>query len=426
MQDWRFDDLTRTLGKATSRRQVLKGLIGGALGLAAVSQSTKRPAAAAGCQNPDAGGTITECRKYAVNAYSECRAEGQSLFSCLISANVAYDLCRAPLICPSGQMCCQPHGLNECIDVQADRNNCGYCFNVCDDPSMTCQAGHCTCPAGQEQCTTYTLTMFAGVQTSTTCCPPGTHCEDDQSTRAHCAKNCDPPCNECQYCLGETCHPILYPNNAPCGDGNVCCNGQCIDTQTDSKNCGNCRHACAEGQECCNGQCVDPCPSGQPRDPETCQCGCVSGTPCGDECCSAGQECCNGQCLDPCPSGKSRDPETCQCNCASGTPCGDTCCSDTQTCCNGQCVDACPSGQHLDTGTCQCTACESGDPCGPYCCSADKVCCPDSLSGMSCRDPQGNCGCGVPCGGMCCGQYEFCCRAADYSYHCVASSGDTC
>jgi hypothetical protein len=27
---------------------------------------------------------------------------------------------------------------------------------------------------------------------------------------------------------------------------------------------------------------------------------------------------------------------------------------------------------------------------------------------------------------MCCGQYEFCCKAADSTYHCVASSGDTC
>jgi hypothetical protein len=385
MQSWRFDDLTRSLGKGASRRQVLKGLIGGALGLAAASQSTERPVAAAGCQNPDAGGSITECRKAAANAYTVCRAEGRSFFYCLITADVAYDLCRAPQICPPGQMCCQPNGLNECIDVQADRNNCGYCSHVCDDPSMTCQNGACTCPAGQEQCTAYTRTMFAGVQTSTTCCPPNTHCEDDHSVRAHCAKDCDPPCNECQYCLGGTCHPILYSDNAPCGDGNVCCNGQCIDTQTDSKHCGNCRHACSRSQECCQGRCVDPCPSGQPRDPETCQCGC-----------------------------------------ASGTPCGDGCCDDDQTCCKGQCVDACPTGQHRDAETCQCTSCESGEPCGPYCCAEDKVCCPDKLSGMACRDPDGDCGCGVSCGELCCGQYEYCCRAADYSYHCVASSGAGC
>lgn len=40
------------------------------------------------------------------------------------------------------------------------------------------------------------------------------------------------------------------------------CNDQCVDTNTDPKNCGSCGNACLTGQECNGGQC-SKCPAGQ-------------------------------------------------------------------------------------------------------------------------------------------------------------------
>jgi hypothetical protein len=46
---------------------------------------------------------------------------------------------------------------------------------------------------------------------------------------------------------------------------------------------------------------------------------------------------------------------------------------------------------------------------------------------MACRDQDPNCpDCQYTCGDLCCDQSLYCCRSADYSFHCVASSGDSC
>ncbi|CAG8488425.1 8128_t:CDS:2 [Cetraspora pellucida] len=43
-----------------------------------------------------------------------------------------------------------------------------------------------------------------------------------------------------------------------CADGQTCCNKNCIDTNSDSKNCGSCGKACAAGETCQDGTCVNP------------------------------------------------------------------------------------------------------------------------------------------------------------------------
>ena len=42
-----------------------------------------------------------------------------------------------------------------------------------------------------------------------------------------------------------------------CGDDQTDCDDQCVDTQTDHNNCGDCGHVCGECQTCSGGQCVD-------------------------------------------------------------------------------------------------------------------------------------------------------------------------
>jgi hypothetical protein len=340
MQDWRFDDLTRSLGKATSRRGVLKGLLGGLVGLV-VGGSAAAPAAAGVA--PTGGCSPQSCRERAlqdqINCNRACHAlackrgvgpDGRSnlclscLATCLVNFEIAAHECREDG-CSGGEQCCSGH----CSDVRFDPNNCGSCGHACPAGS-TCDGGECSC-------------------------------SDDKTN----------------------------------------CNGQCIDTQFDHDNCGGCGNACTGCQTCIEGQCTDSCGS--------------------DGYCCNNDHCVSSKCTPP----KVFEPSQCKCICPLGGDCGDTCCTGSQECCNGQCVDACPAGQQRDPSTCQCD-CSTGEACGPYCCSGDKVCCPDTLSGMSCRDPQGSCGCGVPCGDMCCGQYEFCCRSSDLTYHCVESSGDTC
>ena len=405
MQSWRFDDLTRALGKATSRRQVLKGLLGG---VTAASVARGGGLAASGC-------SVAQCKADADAHYQEeyqaCKQDGsRGAGFCniwfLIERSFNYRKCDRTG-CYSGVCCGQ-----ECANLYIDPQNCGSCGHACQAGAI-CVAGRCRCPNDMDSC--------------------NGSCADTDSDRNNCGA-CGHVCPS-----GETCSD----GQCQCPDGSTMCNGTCVDTQSDDENCGSCGNACTGCEACLGGQCTSICGSdgyccndeycvsaqcNPPKifDPGRCSCVCPFGEECGDTCCTGSQECCQGQCYDPCPSGEPRDPATCQCGCSSGIQCGDTCCSDGQECCNDQCVDACPQGQQRDTGTCGCV-CATGETCGPHCCSGNDVCCPDTLSGMACRNPDAHCpGCQFTCGDICCDQYQYCCRAADYSFHCVASSGDSC
>src|SRR5262249_32201745 len=134
------------------------------------------------------------------------------------------------------------------------------------------------------------------------------------------------------------------------------CNGSCIDTQSDTVNCGACGNACGSGEVCINGQCY--CPGGKScngrctninNDPLNCgRCGLA---------CPAGYACCNGNC---CQSGACADIGFSEC-CPTERICKDSndlnfCCSEGQICCNGQCADPCDSRQceAWNPKTCRC------------------------------------------------------------------------
>ncbi|GAB4849677.1 hypothetical protein Ancab_004472 [Ancistrocladus abbreviatus] len=42
-----------------------------------------------------------------------------------------------------------------------------------------------------------------------------------------------------------------------CGAGKTCCKNICVDLNTDSNNCGECRFRCPYNRKCCAGGCVD-------------------------------------------------------------------------------------------------------------------------------------------------------------------------
>jgi len=49
----------------------------------------------------------------------------------------------------------------------------------------------------------------------------------------------------------------LFGKKVPCPSGTVNCDGGCVDTNTDSLNCGACDYTCFDPGTCCDGECVD-------------------------------------------------------------------------------------------------------------------------------------------------------------------------
>lgn len=374
MQEWRFDNLTRTLGKATTRRQVLKGLAGGLAAAMVGRAAAPKPAAAA----TGHCGDNKSCRNEAATAYQTCRANGGTWWVCTQQAVTKFKTCwDSP--CPEGQQCC---GFN-CVDWQTDRNNCGWCGHSCYDPHAICVDGRCVCPDEFIQC--------EGGSGLITCCPPDTTCSTDLFGPAICKQNCDPECPICQSCDDGQCGIATDMDGVPCGPNKVCCNGQCVsgtecvcEALPDGATCDTDKVCCQ--YQCVSNQCPDPkvfdakscscqcpqttCPQGQVLDPDTCQCttSCGSeanGTPCGTD-----QVCCNGQCVsNQCPSPKVFDNQSCSCqcpppNCGTGEQqdpdscecvpvdlCAKVTCADCEHCdpTNGACISTCSAGESCST-----------------------------------------------------------------------------
>lgn len=358
VQDWRFDDLTRTLGKATSRRGVLKGLLGG-LVAAVVGNSLPGSATAV-----DAATTCNDkraCRERAFKQFEQCLAAAQ-LVNGFRSGNlrrggsggrISAIVCEAQMRldmlycsrtgCRSEETCCA----SGCSSLLFDAQNCGACGHACPD-GATCEDKQCQCPDDQTIC--------------------DNQCVDTQTDKNNCG-SCGHQCGTCETCSG----------------------GQCVP------------RTCPEGYTCCQDNCIPPCPSGDPPDPNTCQCDyCkdqVNGAACDAN--NSNMACCDQQCVNTqCASGKQFSYDTCGCQCTSTCPpdqlqdpdtcqCQDLCqgvtCGECQTCdpTSGDCVQvddqtACGNNQVCCSGTCQdtctCTglSCSNGDCCPN---STDWACC---------------------------------------------------
>lgn len=170
------------------------------------------------------------------------------------------------------------------------------------------------------------------------------------------------------------------PPIGPCGPGTaVKCGDTCIDTQSNSQNCGACGKACDPSLVCSHGACATVCASGTIH--------------CGNDCIDPSSDVnhCGG-CTTKCPSGNV---------CSKGS-CALTC-QDTLTNCNGDCVDITQNDDN-------CGACGSPCPGGQVCqnskciatCQSPWVSCPAGDAGATtCVDEQNdpnNCnGCGVKC-----------------------------
>jgi hypothetical protein len=207
MDDRRFDDLTRSLSNSASRRQLLKGLVGGAIGFVGAALGRGQVQAA-----PDQKRCAVYCNQLFGKgpAFRACRK------AC---AECDADISR---ICfgPTGATCCEP-GASCCVD-ETGREFC------CPVETECCGS---TCCAGDESC------CFGAGGPQCVACPEGQF-PDPQS--CECV-----PFVECTDCGANPCgvDPL-----AICGENPE--TGFCLCAQTIAGGCDCVQPICGVGPEC--------------------------------------------------------------------------------------------------------------------------------------------------------------------------------
>lgn len=187
MDEHRFDNLTRSLGRAGSRRSVLKvlasGMTGGLLALVGRQQS---------------------------DAFI-CRQTG---VLCGKDAQCCSGLCDDTThrcLCPSGTVDCE--------------GTCQECCTADDCSEQTCMT--VACDSGS-----CAYSPIPG------CCTSDDQCDDENPCTTD---TCDQASNTCTH--------TAVGDNTKCGETGVCCHGTCTDA-TASPNCGSCGATCGAGEIC--------------------------------------------------------------------------------------------------------------------------------------------------------------------------------
>ena len=177
MEERRFDDLTRRLAGATSRRRVLKAL---ALGAAtSVAGTLGGGVAAKGNGNGSANGN-SGAAHFCAAVFPPGPERGTCVSDAAHGTGLYYE-CHG-----STANVCQSATGPSCPDFTSDANNCGSCGNTCDG-GAPCLDGSCGCPENQTLCGTGCVALCAGGQELdlTTCqcgCPANyQYCPASQS-----------------------------------------------------------------------------------------------------------------------------------------------------------------------------------------------------------------------------------------------------
>lgn len=276
----------------------------------------------------------------------------------------------------------------ECVDLSQDKDACGACGKAC--PSGLCVGGACvptpttcgafTCGTGYQcvegtcvsGCNGGPFTSFCASPTGTlgACCDNffSSTCRDIKSDEENCG-GCGVRCPAGQTCQNGTCSG----GSGLCQDGHegafcdlgtseakLCCGGGCVDTRTDTHNCGRCGGACLSDESCKSGRCgLSTCTGAS--DGRTCLTATGTGT------------CCNGACTD-----LSTDEVNC-----------------------GQCGKGCGLGNECRGARCAFPSCTAGKGAGSTCflgaTAATGRCCGGNTCVDIATDEQNCLGCGVEC-----------------------------
>ncbi|HET9662259.1 MAG TPA: carboxypeptidase regulatory-like domain-containing protein [Thermomicrobiales bacterium] len=348
-----FDDFTRSLAIGTSRRRVLRGLIGGAAALAGVKATDT---AAAGkttiCHFPPDNPANVQIISVGNPALPDHFAHGDMVLGeCCV-----YSEC-APTMGDCGV-------LVDCLADQGSPSSCVYS----DDSSMcgggdicnglaTCQGGTC------------------GVGTPLDCSGYGDQCN---------VGACDPD-------VDGGCYPVPLDDGISCNNGaGTCSAGGCIPTCQESSTCdcldaANAGLGCNNGEGTCqNGGCVPTCAP-------NCTCSFVENE--GQGCNGGEGVCTDGACVQTCAVTSScdcsdSDNEGLGCNGGEGTCQGDICvqtCAATSSC---DCADADNEGLGCNGGEGVCTDGECVQTCAA---TSTCDCSDDDNAGLGCDDGAGTC-----------------------------------
>ena len=262
MDGRKFDDYTKALATGVSRRQVIKGLAGGALGAAVAAVFGSRSDADAACRRI----------RHPCEGTQECCTG-------LVCVEAAFEG-KSERCCPPGQVAC---GTGCCAAGQCCQQGNQ---EVCLASGQCCTAANC--PASTDPCKVATCTNgvcgFGNASNGTTCNDNNPCTVSDVCTGGVCggtAKDCSSASDQCNtgVCNATTgaCEAQPLANGTTCNDGNpctvndVCTGGTCAGTPVVCPPChqcngttGVCESICAPGEECRNGVCVNVCPNNRP------------------------------------------------------------------------------------------------------------------------------------------------------------------
>lgn len=272
--------------------------------------------------------------------------------------------------------------------VPDDAKNCGKCGHACTNlpnvqGTVSCKNGVCSVPA---------LSCAPGYAHCTS--NPDDGCETKISEPENCGgcgKKCFDPTPNCSLKSGTTQAKPTYQCVTDCtADAPTKCGTKCVNTKTDTSNCGGCNEQCDKvdyGQPVCNnGQCSIKCNSGY----HECDGACVSNT---------SPQSCGTQC-DPCPT-PTNATATCEnskcgfkCKNSGYLSCTDGCYpSDNKNCktCGNDCTK---SSKVCDTGSGVCVQCITKSNCksssAPYCYENECQEC-DPNGSNTCIQPSDSC-----------------------------------
>ena len=380
MDGSRFDHLTRSLASGTSRRKVLKALLGLGGAAAVGSAATGGPADAA--RRPSPTPTPHKCPGVQTWNGTKCACP-PNLSQCVPGVGPA--CCNDQLAQPGSP------DYSECCDNACCHGTCYGEELCCPTGNTVCNARAC-CDAGQACCSVDDCCSGACYAGNQFCCAAGTGeiCGDD------CCDTATERC--CERPGGPVCIPLdscCLDRECP-GDQTQCLRGVC-NPQTNSceqqSECTGDERCCPDQQPGDVGVCLGPndcCAAfdctNPPRDLACPVASCVANECHYEEMCDEDTFCCAGELCCP------RAPGSGCCTLPDGShTCVPECCDDTNC-------------KNFEPGTCVRPRCDADGYChydnlcedDQFCC-ADEICCPLESGWGCCTRPDGSHACVPEC-----------------------------
>ncbi|WP_437297600.1 MXAN_6577-like cysteine-rich protein [Sorangium sp. So ce426] len=146
--------------------------------------------------------------------------------------------------CPDGLSRCN----GGCVELQANVEHCGACGDACEEGQL-CVNGRCSGGGGE------------GGRELGTGVGGGEECGEGQSDCSGQCVNLETDLRNCGDCGVECAEGhVCADGSCACAGDLTECDGACVDVLSDRRNCGECESSCAPAQSCVAGVCT--CPAG--------------------------------------------------------------------------------------------------------------------------------------------------------------------